>query len=370
MQAKSDWVVVNINQTGYYRVNYDRSTWLALGEALLESKWSNIEEINRAQIVDDLFALGKTGHLQYDFVLNILEYLKTETAYIPWKPAFTGLKNIETRLGLENRESFQKFLISLTNKVVKKLGFTENQGDPVLDIYNREKLTSWTCKYGRTDCLSSAQKQLQTYLQDNKKPSVNLRAPVYCAAMREPKEKDFNSFFTKYETEHYGPEREIMIESLGCVKTKKLVEKLFDMILSDRIPNKDHKKLALTALYSENQENVDLVFNLVTKQYESLVNVLSESEASSVLTGIAGKFTTLEQKNKLELFIDHNLDLIGSQESKLRKSLDTVEENLEWSRQFLPPLIDYLDNRTNGSPSTTCGLILMSFSILALYFLG
>lgn len=370
LQGKTDWVVANLRQTGYYRVNYDRSTWLALRDALLEAAWSNINEINRAQIVDDLFALGRTGYLTYDFVFDILEYLKTETVYLPWKPAFIGLKNLETRLGSEYREYFQKFIISVTNTVSMKLGFTENEGDSILDIYNREKITSWTCKYGRDECLSNIQKQMQSYLRKYEKPSVNLRAAVYCAAMREPNEQDFDSFFIKYETEPFDPERELMIESIGCVKSKSLVEKLFQKILSERISIKAHKKAALTALYSENQETVDLMFDLVTKDYKNLIIALSESEAASVLTGIAEKFTTVEQKNKFELFIDHNLDLIGSQDNKLRRSVYTVEENLEWSRQNLPPLITYLKARTNGTPSTTCGLILMSFSLLALHFLG
>lgn len=371
LQVKSNWVVANIQQAGYYRVNYDRSTWLALKDALYKTSWSNIHEINRAQIVDDLFALGKTGYLTYDFVFGILEYLETETAYLPWKAAFTGLKTIETRLGNEHKDLFQKFIISTIKEVSNKLNLTENEQDLILDIYNREKVLSWSCKYGDIRCLSSVLIQMRSFLHDNKKPSVNLRAAVYCAAMRAvTHEKDFFSFFTKYELETYSPEKDLMIESLGCVRTEKLVVTLFEIILSERVESKDLKNAALTALYSENQENVDLIFDLVTKEYKSLVDALSELEASSVLAGIATKFTNVNQKNKLELFIGHNHDLIGAQETKLWKSVDIVEDNLEWSRHHLPPLLTYLKERTNNALSTTCSLILMSFSILALYSLG
>lgn len=370
LYEKSDWVVANIKQTGYYRVNYDRSTWLALKKALVETNWSSIDELNRAQIVDDLFALGRTGYLTYDFVFDILEYLQSETEYIPWKPAFNGLKFIENKLDLEHQEFFKKFIISITNKLDKKIGFTEPENDRILDIYNRAKLISWTCKYENNECLKSANKEVQNFIKSDTKPSVNLRASIYCSAMREPKESDFKSFLAKYDKESYGPEKEILIESIGCVKVKKLVEELFLIIQSDRIPNKDHKKACLTALYSENQENVDLMFDLVTKDYKKMTEMLSESEAASILIGIADKFTKLEQKVKLEKFINQNLEDIGSQESKLRKSLESVEENLEWSREYLPPLIKYLKARNNGIPATTCGLILMSFSILAIYILG
>lgn len=48
----SDWIIVNLQQTGYYRVNYDENNWkLIQGHLRDEKRFSQIVPPNRAQIV-------------------------------------------------------------------------------------------------------------------------------------------------------------------------------------------------------------------------------------------------------------------------------------------------------------------------------
>ncbi|TTJ07847.1 Aminopeptidase N [Bagarius yarrelli] len=54
----SDWLVVNLDVVGYYRVNYDMGNWRKLLEKLQTSHQS-IRVINRAQIIDDAFNLAR-----------------------------------------------------------------------------------------------------------------------------------------------------------------------------------------------------------------------------------------------------------------------------------------------------------------------
>ncbi|CAG5126639.1 unnamed protein product, partial [Candidula unifasciata] len=51
------WVLVNLHQYGYYRVNYQASNWLALSQQLKRDH-SVIPVINRAQIIDDVWSLA------------------------------------------------------------------------------------------------------------------------------------------------------------------------------------------------------------------------------------------------------------------------------------------------------------------------
>ncbi|TRY88000.1 hypothetical protein DNTS_007026 [Danionella cerebrum] len=54
----NEWVLVNLNMTGYYRVNYDTENWERLLNQLSENH-QVIPVINRAQIVDDAFNLAR-----------------------------------------------------------------------------------------------------------------------------------------------------------------------------------------------------------------------------------------------------------------------------------------------------------------------
>lgn len=46
-----DFFVVNVQQFGYYRVNYDLESWQAISRALKSPNFGGIHEANRAQVI-------------------------------------------------------------------------------------------------------------------------------------------------------------------------------------------------------------------------------------------------------------------------------------------------------------------------------
>lgn len=86
-----DWLVVNINQTGFYRVNYDYNNWELLTKQLLNDH-TVFDPKNRAQMLDDAMNLAAAGHLSYEIALNVTKYLTKENDLVPWKSAFSSLE--------------------------------------------------------------------------------------------------------------------------------------------------------------------------------------------------------------------------------------------------------------------------------------
>jgi aminopeptidase N len=80
----SDWVIVNIQESSYYRVNYDNNLWNLLIAQLKGDDFSQIHLLNRAQLVDDSLNLARAGKIKYNVPFEILEYLSKENDYIPW----------------------------------------------------------------------------------------------------------------------------------------------------------------------------------------------------------------------------------------------------------------------------------------------
>ena len=92
-----DWVIFNVQETGYYRVNYDHRNWNLLMEQLLKDH-EVIPPINRAQILNDALSLARAGELDYNIALNMTRYLTKERDYIPLNAALDGIEYIETML--------------------------------------------------------------------------------------------------------------------------------------------------------------------------------------------------------------------------------------------------------------------------------
>ena len=58
--SEDDWLILNIQEMGYYRVNYDQNNWLALINQL-KSDLNIIHTANRAQLLDDSFNIARAG---------------------------------------------------------------------------------------------------------------------------------------------------------------------------------------------------------------------------------------------------------------------------------------------------------------------
>lgn len=101
LPASGNWVIFNVQQTGYYRVNYEPSNWQLIVEQLLND-FTVVNLRNRAQVIDDALDLARAGQLSYDIALSINSYLGNETEYVPWSAALNNLgylENMFTRTG-------------------------------------------------------------------------------------------------------------------------------------------------------------------------------------------------------------------------------------------------------------------------------
>lgn len=347
----TEWIIGNIQQTGYYRVNYEEDMWHKIHHALEEKDFSGIHEINRAQIVDDLLNFGQAGLLDYKLVLNILEYLKKEDNYLPWYSAFNGLSTLAIRMGAENNNVFRRYVDSLLSNVYKKLGFEKNVGESRLDTYNREKVVAWACKYDNDDCINQAVTYFDKFLNNQKLVPVNIRSAVYCTAIRQGGDKEFDFLWNQYKEENVATEQVLILTALGCSKSEKKLQEYLEHITSSDIRLQD-KSSALSAAYTGNPKNVDIVFKHVTEKYKDFKTAFgSYSDVASIISSIASRFTKEEQHKTLKEFYDTNKKEFGDAAKTLENAIKNVERNLRWSEENLPKLLDYFKVET-GSAST------------------
>lgn len=82
--TNDDWIVLNIQESSYYRVNYDDNLWNLLIEQLGSAEFDKIHLLNRAQLVDDSLNLARAEIISYEVPFSILGYLQQEMDYIPW----------------------------------------------------------------------------------------------------------------------------------------------------------------------------------------------------------------------------------------------------------------------------------------------
>lgn len=101
---KNDYFYFNVQRAGYYRVNYDYKSWIAL-----HRNYDILPEIVIAQIIDDSLNLARAEIVSYDIPLSFLLKLR-EQDVLPWAAATSGIKFITNMLSRE--PAYEHFRVS------------------------------------------------------------------------------------------------------------------------------------------------------------------------------------------------------------------------------------------------------------------
>lgn len=109
--SEEDWLVLNNQQTSYYRVNYPIDNWRKIADELNNNTYTTIHLLNRAQLIDDSLDLASFGILDLDIPLRISYALRNETDYIPFASWSSGFTTFFNRLVLSDHS--ETIMVSL-----------------------------------------------------------------------------------------------------------------------------------------------------------------------------------------------------------------------------------------------------------------
>merc|ERR1719192_3019692 len=119
------WVKVNVNGSGYYRVQYPPDMWTALIQQLKDDH-TVFSPVDRAQLMDDAFSLCRAGLLSPDIPLSMVTYLVAETSLVPWQTALAHLSSwAELLEETTARSNLKRFILGLLDNIYRTLGWRD-----------------------------------------------------------------------------------------------------------------------------------------------------------------------------------------------------------------------------------------------------
>jgi len=120
-----DYIKCNINQTGFYRVNYPKEMWAAIIKTLLRNH-TRFSSADRVNLIDDAFSLCDAGELDVTVPLELSLYLVNERDYAPWETALRYLNLWKKRLG--ESEAYKKYILffkQILDPITKYIGWKD-----------------------------------------------------------------------------------------------------------------------------------------------------------------------------------------------------------------------------------------------------
>lgn len=180
--SPTEWILVNKQATGYFRVNYERSNWNMLSAALESENFGQINVLNRAQLIDDAVNLAKARQLEFDIAFDLLAYLRRETDYVPWAAAANAIPYLSRNLrGHPNFGYFETFVKNITALAYKEVKVSTLEESHLIRMH-RLNVASVACLAGLEECLTD----METLLDGLTTTPIieEIRDFVYCASAR------------------------------------------------------------------------------------------------------------------------------------------------------------------------------------------
>uniref|UniRef100_A0AAR2KXA7 Aminopeptidase n=1 Tax=Pygocentrus nattereri TaxID=42514 RepID=A0AAR2KXA7_PYGNA len=299
--SRGQWVLANVNVSGYYRVNYDLENW----ERLLSQLNSNhqiIPVINRAQILDDAFNLARASIINITLALRTTKYLSLEKEYIPWEAALRSLNSL--------------FLVFDRSDVYGAMqAYLRNQVKPLFDHFTSITGNWTTVPLGHNDQIHP-----------------NLRSTVYCYAIAAGGVEEWDFGWRMFKKATVAAEAVKLRSALACTREPWLLNRYLEYTLD---PEKIRKQDATSTIgsISSNIVGQPLAWNFVRARWEYLFKVYGTGSFSfsRLINDITARFCTSFELSELKQFQKDNADVgFGSGTQALQQAIEKTTAKIKW----------------------------------------
>ncbi|XP_036026619.1 aminopeptidase N [Onychomys torridus] len=339
--ADNEWVLLNLNVTGYYQVNYDTGNWQKIQNQLQEDL-SAIPVINRAQIIYDSFNLASARKIPITLALSNTLFLYNETEYMPWEAALSSLNYL--KLMFDRSEVYGPMMSYLKKQVRPLFTYFKNQTNnwtvrppTLMEQYNEVNAISTACSSGIKECKDLVS---QLYSQWMNNPNVNLihpnlRSTVYCNAISFGGEEEWNFAWEQFRKATLVNEADKLRAALACSKDVWILNRYLSYTLNSEYIRRQDATSTITSIAS-NVVGQPLVWDFVRSNWKKLFEDFGGGSFSfaNLIQGVTRRFSSEFELQQLKQFKAENQQTgFGSGTRALEQALEKTEANIKWVKE-------------------------------------
>ncbi|KAL7036524.1 hypothetical protein ACKWTF_008832 [Chironomus riparius] len=326
---ETQWFIFNIQQLGYYRVNYDESNWNKIIQILNSENFDQIHVLNRAQLIDDAMTFAFDGVISYDIALGIVSYLRRETDYIPWYTAMVAFDKLDYILkGSEFYEDFQKFVRTLVRRL-----YIEYDFDRVNFLSNSEQLAielgiMWSCRTGDKRCLDNSYSNLKS-----RKMLKPLEIAYICNGMKGPNRTDeYNYLFDRMEKTVVQTERLRIINGLLCSNDHEILKKFVLTAVNGETSYRHHEtRRILGAVTQKSEIGLEVLIEIIDEHYDALINRTEDGTVNGLLAAASSRIASDKDE---KLIMELLTRLQNSNKTVNPDTVDKIKKNIKFNKDW------------------------------------
>lgn len=342
---EGQWVKINPNQTGYYRVNYSARLLQQLKRGLTSNAIKNATD--RLELQNDLFALARASIASTTSVLDFLSAYPDETDYTVWSDIAANLSSVTHLLSFnpEYKGIANKFGADLFRKVVASVGWEATPGESAQTSLLRPLVIRQLGKFGDATIIAEAKARLTQFAADKVSLAADLRAAVYGIALQYGGKEEYDTIFKIFEETDLQEEKVRCLRSFGASADPELLQKTLELALTPKVRSQDAVFVILSV--ASNPAGRQLAWDF----FKTNVNVFIEKYNGGFLLGRLAKgvvdgFASEEKALEAIQFFEQNP--IASAKRAVDQAIETVRTNAKWIERDLDSIVSWFKQYSNS----------------------
>ncbi|XP_018579251.1 aminopeptidase N isoform X2 [Anoplophora glabripennis] len=327
-----EWYLLNLNQTGYFIVNYDEKNWKSLIDHIMD-----LPPIIRAQLISDSMELARANVLDYDIPLRMIARMAVQDRSIMFVPTLIAFKKLKFLSDiLSATPAFGHF--EEYHRAIFKSTYMMVTFDDVIDDYItrriRQTVLEWSCMSPDSTCVHQSRSRFRQLMINNHGVEPNLRGVVYCTAVREGTEIEWDFAYQRYLETQTPSEKNMLLDALGCTKLSWLLSRYVKKLLDDpsiRIQDADR----VFESVAKNRVGTQIAFDFLRKNWNELLNHYGDgfNILAKMIKALAPHMNTEFQLSELERFKNSIKTNISTTASAFESAIETVKSNVDWMKK-------------------------------------
>lgn len=331
------WVKVNCESVGVYRVQYSSET---LDRFIPAIKNKTLPPRDRLGLQNDLFALARAGMISTVDVLKVVGAFVNEDDYTVWSDLTGNLGQISILLqNTDGFEDFKTFSKKLYKPVAQSLGWDAKESEGPLAAMLRELALTRLGKYGDEETVTEARKRFENHVSGKVPLPADLKGPVYLTVMVNGDETTFNQMMKLYDEADMQEEKVRISRCIGSIKSDELKKKVLDFAMSDKVRSQD--TVFVIGGVTGTVQGRELCWQFVQDKWTELHERYKGGFLLSRLVEVStDNFVTEARAKEVEKFFETHS--APAAERKIQQSVENIRLNAKWMERESTSVLKFL----------------------------
>lgn len=350
----NDWILFNINATGYFRVNYDPRNWKLLTDCLKDrAQMKQIPPLSRSQLIDDALNMAEAGKLNYSIALNLTKYLLNEEDYLPWRSAHNTFLYLKTMMATE--PEYDLFMSYIRRLIINI--YDDDAADDILSptthseplvAQKRLEFMGLACKIGLLNCIEQSKELFRKWVVESPTNvtfiDANIRPIVYCSAVQNGGDENWMFLFGKFQADTVANERDVKLSALTCTRNPSIIKRMLSYALNEKHGIRRQDIDGMYMGFATNPIALPIAFDFIVDHIETLRTFYGSNGGYNINFLLLILAETMKTHHDHKRFVNFIEEQNITDSFVIRQSIENILINVQWMEKSYPAVVAWLKN--------------------------